>query len=218
LKVTIREWKLLFEYVGERIEEKKDELSELDRAVGDGDHGVTMSLGWQAISETLSAFAGTDCGAVCKEMAMTFLNAVGSSVGPLYATALLRGGAELQGKEELDEEDVARFWLAAVRGIQERGKAQLGDKTMMDAWLPAMEALQAARTEGKALVDSLEAAVRAAEEGMKSTAALLSQKGRSSRLGERSVGHIDPGAASAYLILDAFTKQWQSLQSQGSRV
>ncbi|WP_349655208.1 dihydroxyacetone kinase subunit DhaL [Paenibacillus konkukensis] len=216
VEITIREWKGLFTHIAERIEETKEELSELDRAVGDGDHGVTMSLGWQAIAGVIGTYEGTDCGALCQQMAMTFLNAVGSSVGPLYATAFLRGGAVLQGKEVLTEDDIAQFWLTAVRGIQERGKAQLGDKTMMDAWLPAMDALEQARAAGKGLSDCLEAAVRAGEEGMRSTAALVSQLGRSSRLGERSAGHIDPGAASACHILAAFAEQWKRAVTEGA--
>ncbi|MEK3720673.1 dihydroxyacetone kinase subunit DhaL [Paenibacillus sp. FSL H8-0034] len=206
MKVNMEQWKSLFGHIALRIEEEKEGLSELDRAVGDGDHGVTMSLGWEAIVEAIAAFEGKDCGALCKKIGMTFLNAVGSSVGPLYATAFLRGAAVLQGKEELEEEDIVQFWLAAVKGIQERGKAQIGDKTMMDAWLPAMDALQQARAEGQGLLESLEAAVKAAEEGKRSTALLISRIGRSSRLGERSSGHIDPGAASAHIILSAFTE------------
>ncbi|MGI2298167.1 dihydroxyacetone kinase subunit DhaL [Paenibacillus sp. GXUN7292] len=211
MKVSIEQWKQLFGQIAEQIEVKKDELSELDRAVGDGDHGVTMSLGWQAIVEHLSQHSGQDCGALCKDMGMTFLNAVGSSVGPLYATAFMRGGAALQGKQELEEEDIVQFWLTAIRGIQDRGKAQVGDKTMMDAWLPSMGALETARKEGKDLIESFELAVNAAEAGMQSTAQMLSQKGRSSRLGDRSVGHIDPGAASAYLIIDTFTNGLKQL-------
>jgi dihydroxyacetone kinase-like protein len=207
MKLVIQEWKGILRHVAERIEEKKDELSELDRAVGDGDHGVTMSIGWQAIVEKIEGYTGEDIGGMCKEMGMAFLNAVGSSVGPLYATAFLRGGAALHGKNELGEEDVVQFWQAMVQGIQERGKAQPGDKTMMDAWLPAMEALKKARVEGHSLIESMEAAVLACEEGMKSTAGLVSRLGRSSRLGERSLGHIDPGAASAHLILSAFTEE-----------
>jgi len=211
MKVTFEQWKQLFERIAEQIEVKKDELSELDRAVGDGDHGVTMSLGWQAIVEQLSQYSGHDCGALSKEMGMTFLNAVGSSVGPLYATAFIRGGAVLQGKQELDEDDVVQFWLTAIRGIGERGKAQVGDKTMMDAWIPSMEALEAARKEGKSLIESFELAVTAAETGMLSTEQMLSQKGRSSRLGDRSVGHIDPGASSAHLIIETFTNGLKQL-------
>lgn len=206
MKLTIAQWKQLLRAIAEQIESKKDELSELDRAVGDGDHGVTMSLGWQAIVRKLDEHSGEDCGALLNEVAMSFLNAVGSSVGPLYATAFMRGGAVLKGKAELEDDDIVQFWTMAVQGIQDRGKAKLGDKTMMDAWLPAIDALRLARSEGKGLIDSLDEAVRAGEQGMRATATLVSQLGRSSRLGERSTGHIDPGAASAHLILSAFTE------------
>ncbi|TBL74630.1 dihydroxyacetone kinase subunit DhaL [Paenibacillus thalictri] len=212
MKLTIHEWKQLFQHIAQRIEEQKDELSELDRAVGDGDHGVTMSIGWQAIVEKMAGYTQEDCGAMCKEIGMAFLNAVGSSVGPLYATAFIRGSVALQGKNELADEDIVQFWLAAVQGIQDRGKAKVGDKTMMDAWLPAMEKLKEARKEGLDLIASLDAAVAAGEEGMKSTADLISQLGRSSRLGERSSGHIDPGAKSACLILSAFTERLKTFQ------
>ncbi|MGI2297672.1 dihydroxyacetone kinase subunit DhaL [Paenibacillus sp. GXUN7292] len=205
--VSIAQWKQIFASIADQIEIKKDELSELDRAVGDGDHGVTMSMGWQAIKERLATYETEDVGALCKEMGMTFLDVVGSSVGPLYATAFIRGGGTVRGKSELNEEDIVQFWIAAVGGIGERGKAQIGDKTMMDAWLPAIEALKQAREEGKGLIESLQVAVAAGEAGMKSTAQMLSQKGRSSRLGERAVGHLDPGAVSAHLILAAFTEQ-----------
>lgn len=214
MAIAIQEWKSFFVYIAVRIEEKKEELSELDRAVGDGDHGVTMSLGWQAILETIDKYDSPDCGALCKEMAMSFLNAVGSSVGPLYATAFLRGSAALQDKELLDEEDIVQFWLAAVRGIQERGKAKVGDKTMLDTWLPAMEALESAWDASMSLTASLDEAVRAGKAGMKSTAQLVSQVGRSSRLGERSAGHLDPGAASAYYMIDAFAAQWKRIAAE----
>ncbi len=165
-----------------------------------------MSIGWRAVVEKLDSREHEDCSAVCKETAMAFLNAVGSSVGPLYATAFIRGAAALQGKSELTEDDVIQFWKAAIEGIQERGKAQIGDKTMIDAWVPAMQSMLQARDEGRDLQACLQQAAAASEEGMKSTSQLVSRLGRSSRLGERSVGHIDPGAASAFYILSAFTE------------
>jgi dihydroxyacetone kinase-like protein len=199
-------------HIADRIEQEKDYLSELDRAVGDGDHGVTMSIGWQAVKAKLAEFGEeSSCGEIIRAAGMTFLNAVGSSVGPLYATAFLRGGAVLQGKTELSDEDIVQFWIAAVNGILERGKAQPGDKTMVDAWYPAMIALESGRAAGKGLTACLEDAVREAEKGMKSTAEMVSQKGRSSRLGERSLGHQDPGATSAFLILDSFYQSVKSL-------
>jgi dihydroxyacetone kinase-like protein len=200
--------------IADRIEQEKDYLSELDRAVGDGDHGVTMSIGWQAIKAKLAEFNGeSNCGDISKAVGMTFLNAVGSSVGPLYATAFIRGSVILQGKTELNDEDIVQFWAAAVNGIVERGKAQPGEKTMVDAWHPAIVALESSREAGKDLAASLEDAVKAAEQGMKSTTEMLSQKGRSSRLGERSLGHQDPGATSAFMILDSFYHTVKSIAS-----
>lgn len=204
--------------IAEVIEKEKDYLSDLDRAIGDGDHGVTMSIGWQAIKEKLQEFSDeSDCSDLCKAVGMTFLNAVGSSVGPLYATAFIRGAAVLQGKKELNDEDIVGFWVAAVRGIQERGKAEPGDKTMMDTWLPAVDSLQSAHREGKGLADCLEAAVAAGEKGMQSTKDMLSLKGRSSRIGERALGHQDPGATSAYMLLASFHQSLKSFEQDAKR-
>lgn len=211
MQLTFQDFKQIFYRIAERIEQDKDYFSELDRALGDGDHGVTMSIGWQAVVEKLNDYQGEDISGMLKEIAMSFLNAVGSSVGPLYATAFLRGSAALQGKTELREDDVVLFLKSAIEGIQERGKAQIGDKTMMDTWLPALQSLQQSREEGKSLVESLDAAVAAGQEGMNATAQMLSQIGRSSRLGERSVGHLDPGAASALAILRTLTDEIKKL-------
>ncbi|ALS28028.1 PTS-dependent dihydroxyacetone kinase, ADP-binding subunit DhaL [Paenibacillus sp. 32O-W] len=212
MKLTSADFIQALHHIADRIEREKDYLSDLDRAVGDGDHGVTMSIGWQAVKAKLAEFGGeSGCGEISKAAGMTFLNAVGSSVGPLYATAFLRGGAVLQGKTELSDDDIVQFWIAAVNGILDRGKAQPGDKTMVDAWYPAMKAMESGRAAGKDLAACLEDAVRAAEEGAKATAEMLSKKGRSSRLGERSVGHRDPGATSAYMILDSFYQYVKSL-------
>ncbi|GIP33235.1 dihydroxyacetone kinase subunit DhaL [Paenibacillus sp. J2TS4] len=215
MRLSIEQFKQIMDQIGRDIEDRKDYLSELDRAVGDGDHGVTMSLGWEAIRNKLREYEGEDCGAMCKEMGMVFLNAVGSSVGPLYATAFIRGSGVLQGKAELEEEDITNFWLAAVNGIRERGKAEIGDKTMIDTWLPAAEALQNSREKGMGVAESFREAVRAGEAGMKSTAELVSRKGRSSRIGDRAVGHIDPGAASAWVILSSFSQALDDIEAGG---
>jgi dihydroxyacetone kinase-like protein len=218
VNLTFQDFSKILLQIADRIELEKDYLSELDRALGDGDHGVTMSLGWQAIADKVKSFQSEDCGVLLKEIGMVFLNAVGSSVGPLYATAFLRGSAVLQGKSVLSQDDVIQFWTAAVNGIQERGKAQVGDKTMMDTWIPAIEALKQAHSEQKDLAVCLQEAAKAAERGMKSTKDLLSQLGRSSRLGERALGHQDPGATSAYLILSVFSDAVAVLQdSQASK-
>jgi dihydroxyacetone kinase-like protein len=215
MMITANQLKQALMDIAVRIEQEKDYLSELDRALGDGDHGVTMSIGWQAIVEKLQELEGeNNCGEICKAVGMTFLNAVGSSVGPLYATAFLRGGMAIQGKSELNQEDIIRFWVTAINGIQERGKAQPGDKTMMDSWIPAIEALQHANNQGEDLLTCLDEAVTAGEQGMKSTINMLSQKGRSSRLGDRSLGHQDPGATSAYLLLSCFRDSMKSALKQ----
>ncbi|MDF2958488.1 MAG: dihydroxyacetone kinase, subunit [Paenibacillus sp.] len=212
MDVSLQQFKTILIQIAARIEQEKDYLSELDRALGDGDHGVTMSLGWQAIAEKVHTSQTEDCGALCKEIAMAFLNAVGSSVGPLYATAFLRGGAVLQGKPVITGEDMVRFWNAAVYGIEERGKAQVGDKTMLDTWVPAIERLQLAYTEQKELHVCFYEAVQAARQGMKSTKDLMPKMGRSSRLGDRALGHQDPGATSAFLILSAFYEGLEALR------
>lgn len=212
MKISSIQLKDIFLDIAEEIEKQKDYLSELDRAIGDGDHGVTMSQGWQAIKEKLSEFAGdSDCGDMCKSIGMAFLNAVGSSVGPLYATAFMRGGIAVQNKTELEDDDIIRFWVSAGNGIKDRGKAQVGDKTMVDMWDPAIKALEDAHKQGQDVLSCLEKAVKAGEAGMKSTADMVSQKGRSSRLGDRSLGHQDPGATSSYIILSTFYESLKKL-------
>jgi len=212
MNITAEQWKQLWRGAADAIESSKDYLSELDRAVGDGDHGVTMSLGFQAIKDKLDELeAETDCGALSKAMGMTFLNAVGSSVGPLYATAFLRGSAVLAGKSELTDDDMIGFWTAAVNGIAERGKAKAGDKTMLDTWLPAVEALRQKREQGGDAAACMQAAAVAGKQGMEATAAMESKLGRASRLGERAHGHLDPGAVSASILLGAFADRLSAI-------
>lgn len=197
--------------VTDRIEREKEYLSELDRAVGDGDHGVTMSIGWRAVAAKLQETQQQDCGAICQQTAMAFLNAVGSSVGPLYSTAFLRAGAAVQGKSSLSANDSLAFWSAFAQGIQERGKAQIGDKTMVDTWGPAVDRLKQACANHGDFVSGFAEAVAAGEAGMRSTVDMLSRAGRSSRLGNRSIGHQDPGATSAYYILETFLDAYKRI-------
>ncbi|SFL08169.1 dihydroxyacetone kinase DhaL subunit [Paenibacillus sp. 1_12] len=212
MDISIHEFKNMLLTIQARIEEEKDYLSEMDRALGDGDHGVTMSLGWQAIADTVQAFEVEDCGLLSREVAMSFLNAVGSSVGPLYATAFIRGAAVLQGKSVISQADMIGFWTAMVQGIQERGKAERGNKTMLDTWIPAIESLQQAYREDKDLAACFHEAVQAGKSGMESTKNMLSKTGRSNKLGDRALGHQDPGATSAYVILSTFYEQIKELQ------
>ncbi|OYD07417.1 dihydroxyacetone kinase subunit DhaL [Paludifilum halophilum] len=214
MHITASEFKSFLHRVTLKVEEKKDDLSELDRKLGDGDHGVTMSLGWQAIEEKLHTDLKdeTDCGYICKEVGKAFINAVGSSVGPLYATGFLRGSRVLQNKSELTDDDLSAFWVAFIDGIQQKGKAEIGEKTMIDTFMPARNTLQERITAGDPFESAFEKAVQAGKKGMESTRDLISKKGRSSRLGSRSVGHQDPGATSAYLMLEVFLSTVRSAQ------
>lgn len=193
----------MFLAIAVAIEGDKDRLSELDGVIGDADHGVTMSIGFSAVRKSLLALdpAEADPASVFNGAAKSFLNAVGASSGPLYATAFMRAGAAVKGKAELDRDAMVEAFQAMAKGIQDRGKAERGDKTMVDAWLPASEAIGEAAAKGATLGECLDAAAKAAGEGAEATKAMLAAKGRASRLGERSLGHMDPGAASTALIV-----------------
>ncbi|WP_138420506.1 dihydroxyacetone kinase subunit DhaL [Aquibacillus sediminis] len=206
MEFTVSELKEYFNSVVNMIEEQKDYLCELDRKLGDGDHGVTMSIGWQAIKESLNneLLNEEDCGKVSIKVGKTFLSAVGSSVGPLYATGFMRGAKVIKNKTVLNGEDLAQFWLAFGKGVKERGQADVGDKTMIDTLEPFVNVLEEKFNDYQEFLSAFSEAVDAGEEGMKSTKDLTSKKGRSSRLGERSIGVQDPGATSAYLILNEF--------------
>ena len=186
------------------IEKQKDYLSELDRAIGDGDHGVTMSIGWTAVKEKLSSINSNEgFQKICTQIASSFLSAVGASAGPLYATALMRGGIAIKDKEFLDAMSFSLFLDAAAKGIKDRGKAEIGDKTMLDVWMPAAEEMKKQANSGANLMDALDSTVKNARNAMNKTKDLLSKKGRSSKLGTRSIGHIDPGAASSFVIINS---------------
>lgn len=193
----------VFAAIRDAIEADKDRLSELDGVIGDADHGITMALGFGAVAGALAKLdvAAADPTAVFNTAAKSFLNAVGASSGPLYATAFMRAGAAVKGRSSLDRDAWVDVLSAMARGMQDRGKAEIGDKTMMDAWLPAAAAAEAARSAGESLGGCLRAAAKAAADGAESTKSMVAVRGRSARLGERSLGHMDPGAASAALIV-----------------
>ncbi|MCU6482652.1 dihydroxyacetone kinase subunit DhaL [Arthrobacter sp. A2-55] len=179
-------------------------LSELDRAIGDGDHGENLDRGYQAIVEKLDAETPATPGAAFKLAAMTLMSKVGGAAGPLYGTAYLRMATATGEAATLDAAALAGALAAARDGVVARGKAEVGDKTMIDAWTPAVEAATAAATGPSASAGSvLAAAAAAAEAGAESTDPLIAHKGRASYLGERAIGHRDPGAASSALILRA---------------
>jgi len=187
-----------------RIAQHKAELSELDREIGDGDHGENLNRGFTALVGKLDELTSepTSVGEILKLAATTLMSTVGGASGPLYGTAFLRA-AKATEKPELDSQDVVAAIEAALGGLILRGKAAVGEKTMIDAWTPALEAATAAREAGKTPAEVLRAAADAAAQGAEATIPMKATKGRASYLGERSVGHKDPGAASTALILES---------------
>ncbi len=195
----------MFQLITLSIKAEKEHLSDLDGAIGDADHGITMALGFSAVSSALAKL-DLDRGMpseVFAAAASAFLDAVGASTGPLYATAFRNAAKALKGREALDLEGQAAIIEAITLGIQERGKGQRGDKTMLDAWGPAMEAATEAKARGLHVAEMWSRILEAAEQGAQSTKSMIAARGRAARLGERSLGHIDPGAASAVIILRA---------------
>ena len=200
-----RELAGMFYAVSAGIEEEKDYLSELDGAVGDGDHGITMSIGFRAVNTALSRLELETCSPadVLTTAATAFLNAVGASTGPLYATAFLRAAHAVRERDCIDCRFVSDMLAGMVAGICERGKARRGDKTMLDVWSPAAEAAHNACERGLPMEEMFAEICRAAEKGVLSTRSMMASKGRALRLRERSIGHIDPGAASAAIFIRA---------------
>jgi len=180
------------------IQENKDLLTELDMPIGDSDHGINMARGFQAVSEKLPTLADKDAGTILKTVGMTLVSTVGGASGPLYGTAFMKAAMKVMGKTELNREDFVAMFVEAVEGIKMRGKATTGEQTMLDAMVPALEALQNG--------GDLNAALAAAEAGVEATKDMIATKGRASYLGERSLGHADPGAKSFALLLGVVAK------------
>lgn len=206
MTLTSETYKSFILALAELFEEQKDNLCELDRKIGDGDHGVTMNIGYQAVKDTIhnELQAQNDIAKISVAVGKSFLDAVGSSVGPLYASGYLKAAVAVKNKTELNDTDLYQFWIAFSKGIKARGKAEIGDKTMIDTLEPFYLALEDAQSQNIQFKDAFNTALEKAKKGMESTKDIVSNKGRSKRLGHRSQGHVDPGAMSAYLMLDTF--------------
>jgi phosphoenolpyruvate---glycerone phosphotransferase subunit DhaL len=184
------------------IAEKEAELTRLDSAIGDADHGGNMNRGLKAVVAKLDGAAPAGPAALLKQVGMTMVSTVGGASGPLYGTFFLRMAAAIGDTDPLDQAAFAAALRAGVDGVVARGKAEAGDKTMYDALAPAVDALDAALG-GEDTTGALQAAADAAARGRDATTPMQARKGRASYLGERSVGHQDPGATSAALLLQA---------------
>lgn len=195
-----------FRRMAATAEEHRDEWTKLDGDIGDGDHGINMSIGFREVSKQLDALPdATDVGGLFKLVGMTLLRKVGGASGPLYGSFFMKAGAEVAGQSEVSFDDLRRMLRAGVTSIQQRGKAELGDKTMLDSYLPGLDVLEAAdAADPKA---ALEAFVARMRQGSDDTIPLIAKKGRAMRLGERSVGHRDPGSQSSWQLMNCLLEE-----------
>jgi dihydroxyacetone kinase-like protein len=192
----------MFARIADAVETEKGRLCELDGVIGDADHGIAMALGFAAARDAAAKAVATPAD-VLTAAGKAFLNAVGASSGPLYATAMLEAAKSVRGETSLTDDQAIGLISAFAAGIARRGKAVLGDKTMLDAWGPAAEAAEKARAETAGVATGYAAALAAAEAGAAATTTMVARLGRAARLGDRALGHIDPGAASAVIVLRA---------------
>lgn len=192
--------------IAKKIESEKDFLTQLDNEIGDGDHGINLARGFKSVEEKLPSLADKDIGAILKGVGTQLVSTVGGASGPLYGTAFMKAGNICKGKTELTAEEFAAAMDAAINGVKMRGKAVEGEKTMLDALCPAYKSLKTSIDSGKNLIDALKDAVDAAAQGVEYTKTIIATKGRAAYLGERSLGHQDPGATSSLFMLQTALK------------
>lgn len=199
------------EGVAARLKQHRDELTQLDSAIGDADHGANLDRGFTAVLAKLPTVADKDIGTILKTTGMTLVSTVGGASGPLYGTAYMRAGMALVDRFEMDENDLVAALEAALEGILARGKAQRGEKTMVDAIAPGIDALKKALAAGVEAREAIGRGLAAVEQGVQSTIPMLATKGRASYLGERSIGHQDPGATSAMHMAQVLVETLDSI-------
>lgn len=193
--------------ISEKIDKNKEYLTELDAAIGDGDHGLNMSKGFKAVSDKLKAQEDDNIGNILKNTGMTLVSNVGGASGPLYGTAFMKASMELKDKNEIDIKDFLSALKLALEGIKSRGKATEGEKTMIDALSPAIKSMEDSIKNGDSYIEVLEKGKDAALEGVEFTKTIKATKGRASYLGDRSIGHQDPGATSCFYILETIYEE-----------
>ncbi|KJU72943.1 dihydroxyacetone kinase subunit DhaL [Clostridium baratii] len=193
--------------VSEKIDKNKEYLTELDAAIGDGDHGLNMSKGFKAVSDKLKAQEDDNIGNILKNTGMTLVSNVGGASGPLYGTAFMKASMALKDKNEIDINDFLNALKLALEGIKSRGKSTDGEKTMIDALSPAIKSMEDSIKNGDSYIVVLEKGKDAALEGVEFTKTIKATKGRASYLGDRSIGHQDPGATSCFYILETIYEE-----------
>ena len=212
MRITAEHVIKFIEGVAARIKEHRDELVQLDQPIGDSDHGVNMDRGFTTLLDKLPTVADKDIGTILKTVGMTLVSTVGGASGPLYGTAFIRAGMALADRYELTPAEVVAALEAALEGIQARGKAQRGEKTMIDAIAPGIDVLKEAQASGEDFHAAMRRSVAAVEAGMKATIPMLATKGRASYLGQRSIGHQDPGATSAFYMAQVMLETIEGIE------
>jgi phosphoenolpyruvate---glycerone phosphotransferase subunit DhaL len=190
------------------IEEKRDYLTELDSVIGDGDHGVNLSIGFREIVNKLTSIdaESPDIATLLKKVGMVLLGKVGGSSGPLYGSFFIKAGSNIKEKNEVNFQEFCEMIISGIKAIESRGKAIVGEKTMIDAFLPGIHVFEEELHKDKDEVEVFKDFVEAMKAGAESTIPLVAKKGRAMRLGERAVGYKDPGAESAWMLMDIFLK------------
>ena len=202
MSLTGLQVKDLFMKLNEVMAKNKEYLTTLDATIGDGDHGLNLDKGFTAVVDKIKDEAGSNIGDMLKKVGMALVSNVGGASGPLYGTAFMKAAVDVNGKSQVDLKDFGNMLQSALEGIKMRGKAELDDKTMVDSIEPALNQLKKSIDEGDNAVDALFKVKEAAYNGVEHTKTIIAKKGRASYLGDRSIGHQDPGATSSALILE----------------
>lgn len=212
MALTLNELLLVFENMEAVIYTNKQFLTDLDAAIGDGDHGINLNKGFKAVGEKLGSIPQKDWGDMFKAAGMAIISNVGGASGPLYGTAFIKAAPLGVGKKEITLSDFRDILNAGINGIKLRGGAEKGDKTMLDALMPALEEINKGLDNSIDTLTTLENAYKASEAGVEYTKTIAARKGRASYLGDRSIGHQDPGATSSSIILRSIYETVKSIR------
>ena len=204
--LDVRYWRRALLNLAQAVEEERDRLCRLDGAIGDGDHGTSMAMGFRLVAAKLASGDFADVGAVLRTTGTTLISSVGGVTGIVFGTLFTSAAKVAEGKTETGTAELAEMFAVGLQAVQLRGRARPGDKTMLDALAPAAEALQEADDRGLSVQEALGLAQRAAREGMERTRDMKARVGRARYQGEKAVGHIDPGAASVAVILETLAR------------
>lgn len=197
----------IVEKIADVIIKNQEYLTDLDREIGDGDHGVNLARGFTEIKVQLPSYQNLPLSDVFQKMGMALLTKVGGASGAIYGTAFMSAGMHLKGKETFEEKDILTTFKAMIDGIQKRGKAVAGEKTMLDTILPVYDKMEELFAEGKHFSEMKKELLDVAEKGKETTKPLIATKGRATYLGVRAIGHLDPGAVSSYLMIKVICEE-----------